>query len=318
MAVPPQRSEVALFRERPRRLLAVALALLAIAAGCSDGPRVPLSAMGHVVPVHFPAPTLGMPAREAIVYLPASYDAPGAAARRYPVVYFLHGGPGWHGDWFQHGDLARTLDRLIAEKRVPEVIAIAPDGHGAGRKGMSLWMDNWNGTSRIETFLTRDVIAWADSAFRTRPDARDRALVGISDGGDAAVRLLLEHPDLYGAGAGLSGRYHPHGSKGLEAVVGPEPYRTRNLIREAALGHLGSAARRMGGRFIYLDAGVLDNTAWDLIAMDMRMGQLDIAHETHLYVGYHDWPFWRRRLAIALPAVTAGFTAAPHGSAQKL
>ena len=302
-----------MFRVPRRWIAAIARLSLAITlAGCERDPAPAPIAHGRVVPMHFPAPTLGLAVRDAIVYLPPSYDTPAAHARRYPVVYLLHGGPGWPGDWFQHGDAQRTFDQLIATRRIPELIAVAPDGRGAGRKGMSLWLDNWNGTSRIETYFTHDVIAAVDSALRTLPDARHRAIAGISDGGDAALRLLFEHPDLFAAGAGLSGRYHPHAIQGLEAVVGPEPWRSRMLQHEAALRVASEAALKLAGKSIYYDSGVFDPTAWDVVAMDVRLESLGVAHVSHLYAGYHDWPFWSRRLAVALPVITSGFAAVPR------
>ncbi len=285
-------------------------------SGCAADPHPPV-AHGRVVPVPLPAPALGLRSRDAFVYLPPSYDSPAARTRHYPVVYLLHGGPGWPGDWFQHGHAQHTLDALIAAGRIPEVIAVAPDGRGAGRKGMSLWLDSWDGRSRIETYFTRDVIAGVDSALRTIPDERHRALMGISDGGDAALRLLFRHPALFGAAAGLSGRYHPHGVNGLEDVVGPPPWRARLLEDEAALRLASAAAPELHDKHIYYDAGVLDATAWDVAAMDARLGLLGVPHVSHLYVGYHDWPFWSRRLGVALPVITQGFTHAKQAYAQK-
>jgi S-formylglutathione hydrolase FrmB len=70
-------------------------------------------------------------------------------------------------------------------------------------------------------------------------------------------------------------------------------------------------------KHIYYDAGVLDATAWDVAAMDIRLRSLGVPHVSHLYVGYHDWPFWRQRLAVALPVITAGFARAEQALAQK-
>jgi S-formylglutathione hydrolase FrmB len=51
--------------------------------------------------------------------------------------------------------------------------------------------------------------------------------------------------------------------------------------------------------------------------MDARLVSLGVPHVSHLYVGYHDWPFWRQRLGVALPVITAGFTRAEQTLAQK-
>jgi enterochelin esterase-like enzyme len=253
-----------------------------------------------------PAPSSRDGLRDVKLYLPPSYDlAP--RARRYPVVYFLHGGPGWNGDWFQHGALRETLDALVGTGRLPEVIAIAPDGHGPGRRGRSLWINSWDGASRVEDILVHDVVTWADSALRTVPDARHRALVGISDGADAAVNLLLHHPDVFGACAGLSGRYRPHGPAGYEAIVGPPAVRD-SVLRACSplLVPVGGPAR-LAGHLIYFDAGVLDLTARDCVALHERFTSLGVRHESHLYIGWHEWWWWRGRLSFALRSIARAF-----------
>lgn len=292
----------------PACRLARAACLALLCAGCAPRlrPDVP---HGRVVGMQFAAPTLGIAGREALVYLPPGYDAAEARARRYPVVYFLHGGPGWEGDWFQHGALAAILDQLTAERRIPPLIAIAADGRGLGRRGRSLWLDSWDGRSRMASYITRDVVSWADSAFRTLPDARDRALVGISDGATGALGLMFRHPGHFGAAAGLSGRYRAHGAAGLAAVAGPDSIAPWLLRANSPLLTAEDAAPGLAGHVLYYDSGVLDLDAWDVAAMDARLAVLGVEHESHLYLGWHDWPFWQRRLLVALPVVTRRFVA---------
>lgn len=285
-----------------------ALLLLAAgigAAGCAIAPpaRVPA---GRVVEFQIPAPSLGAARRSVLVYLPPSYARTGRA-RLYPVIYFLHGGPGWNGDWFRHGGLRELLDALIAQRRVPELIGIAPDGRGPGRDGRSLWINNWNGSARIEDFLVHDVVAWADSTLRTRADETDRALVGVSDGGGAALSLLMHHPDEFGECAGLSGRYHPHGPHGLEPVIGTSPRRDSVLAACSPALYASRVAARLAGHTIYFDAGVLDFDARDVALLDSRLAQLGVRHDARLYFGWHDWPWWRRRLVVCLPEIARGF-----------
>jgi enterochelin esterase-like enzyme len=308
---------------RVRAVAGVVLAALVLALAGAAGlagdwwPRAarPEWPAGRVEDFTFASPSLPVPARSARVYLPPSWDR--EPARRYPVIYFLHGGPGWNGDWFTQGALRESLDALIGTGRIPELIAIAPDGHGPGRRGRSLWANSFDGRWRVEDFLLHDVIGWADSALRTLPDARDRALVGISDGGDAAVRLLLCHPDVFGACAGLSGRYRPHGPAGYEAIAGPPPGRDSVLRACAPLALPAGRVTRARGARIYFDAGVIDLAARDGLELHARLDRLGVPNESHVYAGWHDWPFWRRRYATALPFVTRGFaTAAGSGSVR--
>jgi putative tributyrin esterase len=258
---------------------------------------------GRVIRVSVPSPRMSGGARRALVYLPPSYDRD--PARRYPLVILLHGGPGSCEDWFVHGHAAGTFDALAAAGTVPELIAIAPDGHGPGARGRSLWANAAGGGAPVEDFLVRDLVPWADRSFRTRPGAASRALVGLSDGADAAVRLLLRHPDVFGAAAGLSGRYSPHEARGYEAVVGPPPGRARRLRALAPLAAPDSSFERLrrDGARLYFDAGLFDLAWGDEQALAARLRARRVPFESHLYPGWHDWPFWRRRLPIALRAV---------------
>lgn len=303
-----------MLRSVRRRLLLpirpIPTAALALALGACAGDAPPAQT-GRVLTLELPAPSLAGGTRSVLVYVPANY-ARDTSGTRDPVVYFLHGAPGWNGDWFRQGALAGMLDRLIAEHRIPPLIAVAPDGRGAGRQGRSLWIDGLGRGSRIETYFVHDVVPWVDRTFRTLPYAADRAVVGISDGGDAAVRLVLHHPDVFGACAGLSGRYSPHGPFGLASVVGVPPGSARVLRAESPLVELEHAPDAVRSRFFYVDSGWFDPTALDCLRIDQRLGALGIPHEAHLYPGAHEWLSWRRRLPIALEAIAARFEMPRH------
>jgi enterochelin esterase-like enzyme len=285
------------------RLACLVIASLGIIPGVPGCARPPVAGGGRVVLMNVPAPSLPAGTREAFVYLPPSYDR--EPARRYPVVFCLHGGPGECDDWFTHGRLRETLDALAVSGRLPEVIAVAPDGHGPGARERSLWANSFDGRARIEDFIVRDVVAWADTALRILPGAAHRTLLGISDGGDAAIRLLVRYPDVFGGAAGLSGRYRPHADAGYEAVTGPPPGRDSVLRSLAALsaGEREWSALATRGSRVYFDAGLLDLAAVDCVRLDRRLAALGVPHESHVYAGWHDWPFWRGRMPAALRAV---------------
>ena len=141
-----------------RAIPVLLLVSLLACASCAPAPE-PVAQRGTLSPMQCPAPSNGDSARLVFVYLPPSYGRPEGVGRHYPVVYLLHGGPGWPGDWFQHGHLDRVLDRAIAEGRIPETIAIAPDGRGVGRKGMSLW------NSHPRVYLPIEQSGWAKCGY---------------------------------------------------------------------------------------------------------------------------------------------------------
>src|SRR5215469_18051599 len=110
---------------------------------------------------------LGDPAmRPVAVYVPNGYDPQGS--RRYPVLYVLHG---YTGDvaalistrpW--ETNVLQWCDRLIHERRMPEALLVLVDGFT--RLGGSQYVDSIH-NGDYATYVTRDVIEFVDSQFRT-------------------------------------------------------------------------------------------------------------------------------------------------------
>ncbi|MFD8744526.1 alpha/beta hydrolase [Streptomyces sp. NPDC059616] len=126
------------------------------------------------------------------IFLPGGYRTdPG---RRWPVAYFLHGGPG-------NPDDAAAAPAL----RSDSMITVVPDG---GRKG---WYADWlmqntaEGAANWETFHLKQVVPFIDANLRTVADKDHRAVVGLSMGGFGALHYGEARPDLFGHVASLSG-----------------------------------------------------------------------------------------------------------------
>jgi S-formylglutathione hydrolase FrmB len=121
-----------------------------------------------------------------VLDLPPSYAT---GARRYPVVYALHGlfedGSFWEG---------RGLAALLAEQRrtgaVREFIVAAVDGDN------SFFVNHPGG--RFQDLVTRDLVGEVDATYRTVAQREARGLWGVSMGGYAALRIALVEPDRFG------------------------------------------------------------------------------------------------------------------------
>jgi enterochelin esterase-like enzyme len=138
-----------------------------------------------------------------LVYLPADYTTDDS---RYPVIYLLHGKGGGMPDWLH---IRPDLDAMIAQGEIPPVIAVMPDAPFSNRA--SYYVDSGFGGSptvprgeKVESALTRDLVAHIDGAFRTISERDGRAVGGYSMGGWGALRYALAHPDLYRAAIVLS------------------------------------------------------------------------------------------------------------------
>jgi enterochelin esterase-like enzyme len=144
---------------------------------------------------------LGDPARRAVsVYLPPGYDQEGA--RRYPVIYWLHGFKARNRLWTGPGQPGRGLgiqelaDDLINRGVIQPLIIVMPDG--ANAYGGSFYL-NSTVTGNWEDFICRDLVDYMDRTYRTIPEAGARGLAGHSMGGYGAVILGMRHPEIFSA-----------------------------------------------------------------------------------------------------------------------
>lgn len=142
------------------------------------------------------------PERSVSIYLPPSYKK--FAAARYPAVYLLHGITGNNTVWAAEGenmDIRKMMDNLIVAGKIREMILVMPDGNN---KYLGSIYTNSATTGNWEDFLTRDLIRYIDSGYRTIPQAASRGIAGHSMGGYGAIKLAMKHPDIYSAVYGLS------------------------------------------------------------------------------------------------------------------
>jgi len=156
--------------------------------------------------VKIPAPSLNQnllnePQEQTVkIYLPPSYSD---SNLHYPVVYFLPGyGGGGDGD-SQFFSVEQLAD-LIARKQLTEMILVVPNGanvlHGS-------FYVNSPVTGNWEDFISRDVVDYIDSNYRTIPRPDGRGIGGHSMGGFGALNLAMHHPDLFGASYSLSSAF---------------------------------------------------------------------------------------------------------------
>jgi S-formylglutathione hydrolase FrmB len=127
--------------------------------------------------------------RASVVYLPPGYTP----ARRYPVVFLLHGMPGGPLGFVNAlclADVADTLGRPF--------VAVAPvAGPNVAYRGE--WAGPW------EDYVVRDVVPWATANLSAGP----RTIAGISAGGYGAVDIALRHPGVFETVESWGGYFTP-------------------------------------------------------------------------------------------------------------
>jgi S-formylglutathione hydrolase FrmB len=121
------------------------------------------------------------------VVAPAAYR-PGMRTR---VVYLLHGNGQTHQEW--------TRWSHVAELATQGYVLVMPEG------GSGYFMNSaGHPQDRYEDFVTRDLVADAERGLPSPVTRAQRAIVGDSMGGFAALVLGMKHPELYGFVGALS------------------------------------------------------------------------------------------------------------------
>ena len=129
------------------------------------------------------------------IYLPPDYQS---SARRYPVVYLLHGYTDNESGWVQFGEINLAADGAITAREIPPMIIVMPDG------GVSWYVNDYQNGVRYEDMFVKEFIPFIDSTYRTRPEKEFRGVSGLSMGGFGALMFSMRHPDLFAACAAFS------------------------------------------------------------------------------------------------------------------
>jgi endo-1,4-beta-xylanase len=123
------------------------------------------------------------------LYLPPGYDDKANAARRYPVVYYLHGGR--PGSETRSIHLTLYIDDAMTRKIVPAAIYVFVNG------GVVSHYNTPDRNSMGEDVFIQELIPHVDKTYRTIADRSGRGIEGFSQGGRGTARNMFKHPDLF-------------------------------------------------------------------------------------------------------------------------
>ncbi|HEX3471345.1 MAG TPA: alpha/beta hydrolase-fold protein [Silvibacterium sp.] len=135
-------------------------------------------------------------ARHIAVYVPKQY-VPGKAAP------FIVGADG------PDRGLFTTLDNLIAEHRVPVMIAISIGNGGGDAQGSERGLEYDTMSGRYAEFVEKEVLPEVETRYHVKltKDPDGRATMGGSSGGSCALIMAWYHPELYHRVLAYSGTY---------------------------------------------------------------------------------------------------------------
>jgi enterochelin esterase-like enzyme len=203
--------------------------------------------------------------RTVWVYVPRQY-APGKPA---PFIVVQDG----------YGYLNRlpcVLDNLIAQERLPAMIAILVDSGGGDAQGSERGLEYDTLSGRYSDFIETEVLPRVvqETGVTLTSDPEGRATMGASSGAACAFTMAWYHPERYRRVLSHSGTF-------VNQQSPPDPATPR-------------------GAWEY-HATIIPNAARKPIRIWMEVGEKDL-HFDDPEETWHNWPRANRRMAAALKA----------------
>jgi S-formylglutathione hydrolase FrmB len=230
------------------------------------------------------------------VYLPPSYA--GSPAKKYPVLYFLHGLFEDETRWSTRGQTDQIMNRMIADGKIGEFIVAIPYG------GTSFYTNTRDGSEKWEDAIVNEFLPMIESTYRVNATRNNRGISGTSMGGYGALKIAMKHPDLFGSASAHSAV--------LLSDLSAAKVSAGRLQRFQALFNriygisedltyweannpmtLAKDTKKLSGLKLYFDCGTEDDYGFDLGArqLDEMLTKAGYAHEAHLYPGNHGWDY---------------------------
>jgi len=247
------------------------------------------------------------------IYLPSDYPS---SNRRYPVVYLLHGFTDDDTGWLQFGEAHLIADEAIAQREIPPMIIVMPDG------GVTWYINDHQDDHRWQDMFTEEFVPFIDSTYRTRTKKEYRGIAGLSMGGYGALHISLRNPDLFTACAAFSAGIHTE-----DEVIGMTAARYAELYDQIFDTSLRGEARITDHWRSYDPISLMKNLPVETIkkvrwyidcgdddflykgnsTLHIVMRDLDIPHEYRVRDGAHEWSYWRSGLTEALKFIGIDF-----------
>ncbi len=248
------------------------------------------------------------------VMLPRGYPH---GAKRFPVLYLLHGHTGNYRSWLNYAQLPiDTPDRLCA------IVVLVDGGNG--------FFTNWHGAKdnrpqRWEDMIVNDLITDVDQHFRSDSTRGGRFIGGLSMGGYGAIVLALKHPKLFSFAFSSAGavKFARHARDELannrpdwnqpelwsteeKSAVDIEGFATQHQRTPAGLVFVNAKQALANDPFhlletmdltktphLHLDVGIADELAVETREFVQVLRDKSITHTSIELPGNHHTPYWR-------------------------
>jgi S-formylglutathione hydrolase FrmB len=214
--------------------------------------------------------------------------------QKLPVAYLLHGLGDTYKSWSNWTDIARYAVR----SPLGGVILVMPEG-------ASSWYMNAVGkpADKYEDYLIQDLIYDVETRFPAKEGRANRAILGISMGGFAAVRLALSRPELFVFAGAFSPAIDVPRRRftlkraaqwwRLRAIFGPLDSKTRDSSDPFLL--IKSADPTTTPR-LFLSVGEQEALTVPNLKFAAGLRERGFSFEFHSTPGGHNWSNWNAQI----------------------
>jgi len=206
----------------------------------------------------------------------------------FPVLYLLGGLSDDHSNWHRMTGIQRYVDGV-------PLIVVMPNGE------RGFYTDNPSRpNANYETYITENIVGFVDNTFHTIPTAKGRATAGLSMGGYGGLKFPLKYPNLFSAGASLSGSLafaHTNFVRDerfeleFRPVVGKNPAGGENDL--FALASKIPKAKRPP---LFITCGTEDFLIDHNRSFNSHLKSMKYAHVYEEHPGGHTWSYWNRHI----------------------
>jgi enterochelin esterase-like enzyme len=201
---------------------------------------------GEMTMVEYDSKTVGT-RRKMLVYTPPGYSA----ARKYPVLYLLHGIGGDETEWQRLCHPENILDNLLADGKIEPMIVVMPNGRAqVNDRAEGNVFATAPAFAHFENDLLQDVIPAIESKYSVHANRENRALAGLSMGGGQSLNFGLGHLDVFAWVGGFSSA--PNTKPPAELVPDPAAAREKLKLLWLACGNQDGLIRISQGVHQYL------------------------------------------------------------------
>jgi enterochelin esterase-like enzyme len=242
---------------------------------------------GAVAAIHYYSTALERN-RRMHVYTPPGYES---GKDKYPVFYLLHGAGDCDDSWTSVGRAGFIFDNLIAAKKAKPMIVVMPAGHtsvSGPRMGPG-------GRDEFAEDFMRDIMPYVDKHYRVLPGRANRAIAGLSMGGNQTLSIAMAHVDQFAYvgvfSSGVFSMNRPPAAPGAAAT--PPPAGPPAEWEAARKEMLDNPAHKKGMKLIWLKTGLEDRlmpSTKSTVEMLKRHGFNPVFQESP---GGHTWINWR-------------------------